>query len=218
MLRHPLLSASLVLSAALACTAAGAGELYGNLGFPGVGLGYAHPVSEQLTLRGDFMTLGSRHKDQTEDGIDYTGKLKAQRLGVFADWFVFSGRFRLTGGVASTTYKLELDASGAGRTLNVGNTNYTLTAADGLNVQVKYPGTMPYLGLGWGHQIDSGLRLSFDVGALFGKAKVDVSGRGPQLGSAAAQQDIDRETQQLRDDLGKLRFIPQLTLGLGYSF
>lgn len=216
---HRMLMPALLLASGLLSTAvAQAGELYGQLGFPGFGLGYAHPVSERISLRGDFMTLGSRSDEQTEDGITYQGQLKAHRLGLFADWFVFGGSFRLTGGVASSRYQLDLDASGAGRQLDVGGTTYTLGADDGLNVRVKFPTTMPYLGLGWGHQAAQGLRFSVDLGALIGKAKVSATGRGTQLGSASAQASIDRETAELKESVGKASFIPQITFGLGYSF
>lgn len=215
--RHTLASAVIALMGLSASGLSQAGEIYAPLGIPGWGVGYAHPVNGQLTLRGDYMTLGTRSGSQTEDGIEYDAQLKLNRAAIFADWFPWSGRFRLTAGLAATNYKLEMDASGAGRTITVGDTPYTLTSADGLNVQVKFPSTMPYLGLGWGHQTGSGLRFSFDLGALIGKAKVSATGRG-QLASSQAQADIDKELQELRDGVGKTSFIPQISLGLGYSF
>lgn len=217
MQRPTLVSAAIALIGLCASGLSQAGEVYVPLGIPGWGVGYAHPINDQFAVRGDYMTLGTRSGSQTEDGIEYDGKLKLNRAAVFADWFPWSGRFRLTAGLAATNYKLEMDASGAGRTITVGDTNYTLTSADGLNVEVKFPSTMPYLGLGWGHQTGSGFRFSFDLGALIGKAKVSATGRG-QLANDAAQADIDKELQELRDGVGKASFIPQVSIGLGYSF
>ncbi|MGY0196791.1 hypothetical protein ACWA7J_17120 [Leptothrix sp. BB-4] len=209
--------ALLVSAAGLAGTAQ-AGEFYGQVGFPGAGIGYAQPLSDSVVLRADAVSLGSRSRQYTEEGITYQGTLKADRVAVFADWFPFGGVFRFTGGVASNKFDLTLDASGVGQTINVGNTNYTLGPGDGLTMQVKYPRTMPYLGVGWGHQPNvTGLRISFDVGALVGKPKVSATGRG-QLANPSAQADIDRELAQVNDGIGKVSLLPQFSFSLGYSF
>ncbi len=210
--RNRLLSVTLALGLTAAATASQAGELYLPAGLPGVGLGYAHPINASFGVRGDFVTLGSHEKTQTESDILYNGKLKASRLGLYGDWFPFSGSFRLTGGITSNNYKLELDASGAGGTIDIGGTTYN-SANDGLNVQIKFPKTTPYLGIGWGHQADTGFRFSSDIGASIGRATVTAVGRGN-----VTQADVDRESADLRDGVGKVRFLPQLSIGIGYSF
>jgi hypothetical protein len=209
---------ALIAAGAAGAGAAQAGEVYGNLGFPGVGLGYAHPLNSSVTLRGDFMTLGSQHKNKTQDGIDYAADLKANRGALFADWFPFEGVFRFTAGVGSANYKLTLDAAGAGKRIEVGDNSYVLGPTDGMTVVVKYPRTMPYLGVGWGHQQASGFRFSVDVGTLIGKPTVDATARGTLASNAAFQSDLDKEVNQVRDDLGKVRYLPQLTFSVGYSF
>lgn len=210
-----------VAAAVAACglgSSAQAGEIYVGLGLPGVGLGYAQPVSPGVTVRGDVFTLGSRDANETESGISYRGNYKLQRAALLADWFPFEGSFRLTGGAAFNTYKITLDASGAGGTLTIGDRTYTTTAADGLNVQVKFPNTTPYIGIGWGHQTGSGLRFSADIGASIGKAKVTAVARGQLAAQPDIQQNIDKELVELRDGVGKIKAIPQLSIGLGYSF
>ena len=62
---------ALALLSTFGTAPAHAGEVYANLGLPGIGLGYAHPIDSHFTVRGDFMTMGSRQKDTTEDGIAY---------------------------------------------------------------------------------------------------------------------------------------------------
>lgn len=193
-------------------------ELYLGLGIPGVGLGLAQPVSPGVTLRADVFTLGSRDVTKTESGIRYNGNYKLQRAALLADWFPFSGSFRLTGGAAFNTYKITLDASGAGGTLTIGDRTYTTTAADGLNVQVKFPSTTPYIGIGWGHQTGSGLRFSADIGAAVGRATVTAVPRGQLAAQPDIQANLDKELVELRENVGKVRAIPQLSIGLGYSF
>lgn len=209
---------ALALLGTFGAAPAHAGEVYANAGLPGIGLGYAHPIDSQFTVRGDFMTMGSRQKDTTEDGIAYTGRYKLQRVAVFGDWFPFAGSFRLTGGLSSNHYKITLDASGAGGTLTIGDRTYNTGTGDGLNVEIKFPSVTPYLGIGWGHQTGSGWRMAADIGALIGKAKVTATARGALANEADIQTNIDKELAELRDGVGKIRAIPQLSVSVGYSF
>lgn len=209
---------ALALLSTFGAATAHAGEVYANVGLPGIGLGYAHPIDSQFTVRGDFMTMGSRQKDTTEDGIAYTGRYKLQRVALFGDWFPFQGSFRLTGGLSSNNYRISLDASGAGGSLTIGDRTYTTGTGDGLNVEIKFPAVTPYLGIGWGHQTGSGWRMAADIGALIGKAKVTATPRGALANEADIQANIDKELAELRDGVGKIRAIPQLSVSVGYSF
>jgi len=211
-------TATLAAAGAIGAGSVHAGEIYGNLGFPGVGLGYAHPLDSSVTLRGDFMTLGSRHQNKTQDGVEYAADLKMNRTALLADWFPFEGVFRLTAGLGLSNYKLTMDAAGAGKTITVGDNAYTLGATDGMTVVVKYPRTMPYLGIGWGHQQASGFRFGVDIGTLIGKPTVEATARGSLATNSTFQADMDKELNQVRDDLGKVRYLPQLTFSIGYSF
>jgi hypothetical protein len=211
---------SLFSLAAVFCLAAGAshaGELYTQAGLPGVMIGWAQPLNSQFGLRADYATIGQRTDRRTEDGISYDAKLKLNRAALLADWFPFAGSFRLTTGITSNQYKLDLLATGAGGSLTIGNTRYTTTANDQFRVLVKFPSSTPYFGVGWGHGMGSGLRFSFDVGAKFGKATVSYALSGP-VAQQVSQADIDAELKELRDGVGKVKAVPQLSFGLGYSF
>ena len=216
-------SLSFVPLTAAVCLAAGAvssvnaGELYTQAGLPGLMVGWAQPLNSEFGLRVDVATIGSRSDNRTEEGIRYDAKLKLNRTALLADWFPFSGGFRLTGGVTANQYKLDLLATGAGGTLTVGNTTYTTTSADQLLVRGRYPATTPYVGFGWGHQASTGLRFSMDVGAMFGRATVSATVIGPWA-QRVSQADIDAELAELRSGAAKVRAVPQLSVGLGYSF
>lgn len=214
-MRLPALCLTTALIAAAALPAH-AGEVYANVGLPGLMLGYAQPLSPDFTLRADIATLGRRSKHTTEEGIDYQAQVQAERAALLADWFVVGG-LRLTGGVTFNRMKVDLLAQGNGSTVNIGGTNYVLTANDRLNVKIEFPRTTPYLGLGYGHQLTQGLGFTFDLGASIGKARVSETHSGPVLDNAS-QADIDRELAELRDGVGKVRFIPQLSVGLALRF
>ncbi len=204
---------------ALAAAPALATEVYVPLGVPGLGIGIAQPLPGGLFgVRGDFMTLGERSQDKVESGINYKGTYKLGRAAVLADVFPFGGWFRFTAGATFNDYTIGLDATGAGGTLTIGDRTYTTTASDGLNVQVKFPRTAPYVGLGWGHQSADGWRFSADIGAALGKATVTATPRGALAGQSDIQANIDKELVDLRAGVGKVRAIPQLSIGMGYAF
>lgn len=105
--------------------------------------------------------------------------------------------------------------------MTVGDQTVTLAADDRLYVAIKVPKATPYIGLGWGHQqANKGFGFVADIGATIGKAKLTVEATGTNLGnrSLVTQEDIDKETQELRDGVGKITFIPQISLGLNYRF
>jgi hypothetical protein len=197
-----------------------AGEVYGGIGLPGLMLGYAQPINERFTVRGDVATLGSRDYNTTRDGVAYAGSVKAYRAGVFADWFAFAGGFRLTGGLTFNTLKADLSASGAGKKIQLGgaNTEYTLNADDKLAMSIKFPSATPYLGIGYGHHVGKGLVFSWDVGASIGKPKVTITGTGTLLGAAGTQSDIAAEQAKIQKDLNKIPIVPQISLAVGYRF
>jgi hypothetical protein len=197
-----------------------AGEVYGGIGLPGLMLGYAHAYSPSLTARVDVATLGSRSGNRTENGIAYAGKIEAHRAGVFGDWFPFSGGFRLTGGVTFNKVGLELGAQpGAGGTITIGGQPVpNLDAGDRFDVKIKFPSATPYVGLGYGHHAGKGLGFHADFGVSIGRTKLTATATGPTLSTAVSQADIDAELAELRDGVGKVRVLPQLSIGLNYRF
>jgi len=202
----------------LAASAAQAVEVYSAIGAPGLMLGVAQPINPQFTLRADLASAGNRSRNSTEKGIAYQGTLKSGRVAVFGDWYPMESGFRLTAGLSSNDYKLDLDASGAGRTVQVGDGTYTLAPGDGLAVAMRFPSTTPYLGIGWGHRLgESGWRFNADLGAMLGTASVTVTPRGA-LASPQAQADVAKETAQLRDQVEGVKAIPQLSIGVSYAF
>jgi len=56
-----------------------------------------------------------------------------------------------------------------------------------------------------------------DIGAV-GRATVSATARGQLAAQPDIQVNIDKELAELRDGVGKVRLVSQLTLGLGYSF
>ncbi len=219
MIKHSVLAASVALL--MGAPLAQAGEAYVALGFPIVQVGYAHSVNQQLGLRADFGTSGTFSKDGMEEGIDYKGDLNLHRVGLFADYFPFSGGFRLTGGVTLNKAELKLNSNLVnGRNVTIGDQSYTPDGSEYLNVQVKMPAVMPYIGIGWGHQAsEKGWGFVADLGVSVGKATLDYqTNLIAKSGGTITQADVDKEVSELRDSVGKVTVLPQISLGVSYKF
>lgn len=209
------------LLAGLSAPTAHAGESYANVGVPGLMLGYAHSLNSQWGLRGDVATVGSLNREFTESGITYQGTIKSQRLGLFADYFPMQGGFRLSSGLTFNRTRLSLKSQFDGSTpVTVGSQTLVPTAADYFNAELKFPRVMPYLGVGWGHQArGSGLGFVADLGVMIGKAKLTTTQNlVANHPGVVTQADVDAQTQKLRDDVGDIRFIPQLSVGVSYRY
>ncbi len=186
-------------------------------------LGYAYPVSSSLGLRADYAGGLNVSKDGNQDGINVTGTFKASRLGAFADWFPLGGGFRLVGGLTVNDIKADFNSVGSGiATINGQNVDMT---GKTFNVQVKFPSTTPYLGIGYGHQKSDAKGFGFyaDLGVMVGTftAETTTSLVGTTIvggGATITQADVDAQTQKIRDSLSSLSVLPSASLGLLYRY
>ncbi len=100
-----------------------------------------------------------------------------------------------------------------------------------LNTQVGFNSIAPYLGVGWGNAVKKGSqwRFSLDAGVLFQgspEAKFTTSGTVDAGAGAGAisvndplfQNDIDKEEQNLNDELKDFKALPVISLGTSYRF
>jgi len=210
-----------VVLAALAAigSAAQAQDIYGGIGLPGlVTLGYAQPMGTNWGLRGEYAGGLNVNKDGVQDGVNVTGSLKANRLGVFADWFPSNGGFRLVGGLTVNDIKASLNGVGSG-TATIGNKTNVQMANETFNVNIKFPSTTPYIGIGYGHQAskDKGFGFYADLGVMIGTFKVDVD-QTLVAHNKASQADVDAQTKTMRDSIGSLSVLPSVSLGVTYRY
>lgn len=214
----PLLATTFVALAASAA-AAQAGDVYLGAGLPGITLGYAHPLDERFTLRADVTTLGRIDYDRSDDGVDYDGRVKVDRLAFFGDWYVHRN-FRLTAGLTVNDARARLTGRADGTTITIGDRQYVAGPDDRLDVRVKYPTVMPYLGVGFGRppQAVGGWGFMVDLGLAFGKPKVTGGVSGPLLSATVPREDVERELDDIRDDVERLRGIPQIGVSVLYRF
>lgn len=204
--------------------AAQAQDSYVGLGLPGLlTLGYASPMGSNWGLRGEFAGGLSASKDGITEGVNARGSVKANRVGVFADYFPFGGGFRLVGGLTANDIKGNFDAIGSGTSVINGKT--VNMAGEFFSVELKYPSVTPYLGIGYGHQASTvkGLGFYADLGVMVGSfdtsVKTSLANKKTADGkSLITQSDIDAQTQKLRDSVSSLSVLPSVSLGLVYRY
>jgi hypothetical protein len=210
----------LALAAVLAalCTGIHAQDSYLGIGLPGIyTLGYAYPMSTGWGLRADYAGGLNVSKDGNQDGVNVTGNFKASRFGAFADWYPFSGGFRLVGGLTVNDIKADFNGVGTGNSTINGKTVSMI--GETYNVQVKFPNTTPYLGIGYGHQKSDNKGIGFyaDLGVMVGTFTADTTTTLVTNGKVL-QSDVDTQTQKIRDSLGGLSVLPSASLGLLYRY
>ncbi len=193
------------------------GGVYTAVGVPGLIAGYALPVTKTLVVRADLSTLGSQHWNGNESGNEYQGTLKFNRAALLGDYH-FADSWRVTGGVTLQHGQLDIHSSGAGLT-SVGDTAVTPQPGDSFDAVIKFPRFTPYIGLGFGRYAGTsqGWNVVGDAGVMVGKSKVTGGLSGPSAG-LVSQSDVDKELQKVRDGVGKVKVIPQLTLGASYQY
>jgi hypothetical protein len=210
----------LVLLAALAAigSAVQAQDSYVGLGLPGLyTLGYAYPMSATWGLRADYAGGLNISKDGNQDGVNVTGNFKASRLGAFADWFPLGGGFRLVGGLTVNDIKADFNGVGSGTSTINGQT--VAMTGETFNVQVKFPNTTPYFGIGYGHQKSDAKGFGFyaDLGVMVGTFTADTTTSLVTSGKVT-QADVDAQTQKIRDSLSGLSALPSASLGMLYRY
>ncbi|MBU0549730.1 MAG: hypothetical protein KKH80_01080 [Candidatus Omnitrophica bacterium] len=156
----------------------------------------------------------------TEDGIEYDFDLELFSVSALLDWHPFKNSFRITSGALYNQNSLDMNAKTAS-SYTIGSATYTAAQVGSLTGELDFDEVNPYLGIGWGNAVGKNKQwsFSFDIGVVYqGSPKVDLSANGTLSGNAAFQANLDREEQNLEDELEDYQFYPVISLGVCYSF
>ena len=182
----------------------------------GGGLELAKGLTPSFGLRGGFNYF-SYDYDATESDVSYNLDLELKSFGLFADWHPFKGAFRISGGFLINGNGLEGKARPT-TDVEIGNTDYDL---DSIALDISYNTFAPYLGLGWDTTFgdDDNWGFVFDLGLIYsGSPDAKLSSQEPDSAAALASGDVQREQQELQDDLDALKWWPVVSAGLVYQF
>ena len=192
----------------------------GKLSTLGLGLEAAFPITQSVDGRIGINTFKySITKTSTSNGgnTDYKGDLNLGSLEALADWHPFSGSFRLSGGLVYNNNNLNMTAlPGAGSTVSIGGTTYTMGAGESVNASIDFNKVAPYLGIGWGRTPkNTGFSFTSDIGILFqGSPKASVTTNDPNVTAA----DISQANSDLNNSVSSFKVYPVISFGMGYTF
>ncbi|MDV2993091.1 MAG: hypothetical protein N4J56_002745 [Chroococcidiopsis sp. SAG 2025] len=167
--------------------------------------------------------------DTEKSDIDYDADIQLLSATALIDWFPSSrSEFRITGGIAYNDNKVDATARSAA-TLDIGGVEFPAAAVGQLEGEATFPNTIsPYIGIGYGNPVKRDRRFTFsiDLGVLFtGSPEVDLNATGPAsslldvpLVGSVLNDAIEREEEDIEDDLDGLSIYPVLTLGISYQF
>jgi hypothetical protein len=208
----------------------------------GYGISAGTGFGDRFNVRGAYHFLSY---DRTEEGDEGDPDLKAEldlkSTALLLDWHPFRGAFRLTGGLMNNGNQIGMTALDNGGDYEFGNCTFVSDAGDPLRVNGVADfdrGTVPYLGLGWGGNMNAerGFYATFDLGVMFsGAAEVDFKGRGsamtttpgPECGDGSSQpvsdyqefkDAVQEEEDEVNEDLEDYKLWPNIAFGLGWRF
>lgn len=196
----------------------------------GLGLELSTRLTDRLNAR-----LGVNAFDYsdstTEDGIDYDADLELRSLAALVDWHPTGGGLRVSAGLLLNGNELTLEASGQD-TYDIGDETYEGNLA--LDASTDLDNLAPYLGIGWGSAPAAekgGWSFSIDVGVAYqGSPGIDLDASGTtvtrlsdgtriDVGSDPTfQADLQREEDNLEDEIDDFELYPVLSVGVVYRF
>ncbi|MCX5646997.1 MAG: hypothetical protein NTZ17_20300 [Phycisphaerae bacterium] len=189
-----------------------------KVGTLGLGGEVTTDLVPRVNLRGSLQWLDFNYETEIE-GVNYNLDLSFLHPLVMADWYVFGGSFRLSGGVLFDGTHICLDATST-EPVEIGGHEYQPNELGRLRGEAEFNPIAPYIGVGFGNALSRKHRWGFtmDLGVAFiGSPDVTLSAIGAPL-TAQLQADLAQEERDLEDDLHKFQFYPVLALTLFFRF
>ncbi len=191
-----------------------------KVGTLGLGSEVTTDLIPRVNLRGSLQWLDFSYETDIE-GVNYDLDLSFLHPLVMADWYVFGGSFRLSGGVLFDGTDICLDATVADQ-VEIGGHTYSRDDLRGIRGEAEFNPIAPYVGIGWGNALSRKHRwgLTMDLGVAFvGSPDVTLSPLNvdPAL-AAQVRGDLDEEERDIEDELRNFRFYPVLALTLYFRF
>jgi hypothetical protein len=195
----------------------------GTTGFFGVDGGYKFSPNLHARLG---LNTGGFNLNYASEGIDYAAKFQPTNIHLLGDYFPFGGGLRLTGGLVAQNNRFTATAKpGAGNSINLNGTNYNTAQVGTVESEGKFAnGIAPYLGIGLGTPISSGLGFNLDAGVMFaGSPTVKLSANNISSLIPSSQQnqirsDLAAQERQTNGDIKSFNIYPVISIGFSYAF
>ncbi len=210
-------SLSFLLIAGTGCEDSNRFALGGKVGTLGVGGELTANIVPSVDARVGYNALDVDFNKQEFEDIEYNTGLDFSSLSVLADWHVFDGGFRVSGGFISMDNELRMDARPK-TSVEIGDHIYTPSEIGTLTGKVEFDKIAPYIGIGWGNPFitHSRLGIATDFGIAFTNSPdVYLSATGM---AAGLQSNLDIERRKMKDDVDSIKIYPIISFSIYYRF
>ena len=181
----------------------------------GAGVELSKSFSDKFSLGLGFNAYDYKATDSASN-VDYDFNFDLQSVALLANYHLFSGVFRFTGGVLYNKNEMSLTGKPAGTSYVINGVTYSAAQVGTLSGKLTFNSVAPYLGLGWGNRPGGRLGLSADIGVLFqGSPELALSATGA---AATLASDIEQERRSAEEDLSDCKLYPVLSLGVYFRF
>ncbi len=144
--------------------------------------------------------------------IDYNLEMPSPQFLLAADFYPVRS-FRLSAGLLISTNNFDLTGELDGP-VDIGGNTYTPAQVGNLTGTLATRDVSPYLGLGFGNPASGGVGFFVELGVAFhGNPKASATVDGPVSTVPGFQQDLDREVQDVQDDVEDYIVYPVLSIG-----
>ena len=216
-----LLILSIFLIYGAGCADTGRYAVSGKASTLGLGGEFTTNVVSNINARVGLNALDVDFDDEEIEDVEFDLGIDLSSFTAIADWYVFNGSFRLSGGIISMDNEVELEARGlSDETVEIGDEEYTWDDVGVLYGKIESDEVAPYVGIGWGNPLTADRRWGFtcDFGVAFTDAPdVTIDARG-----GIEPEGFDKELAKLQADIedffDDFKLYPVIALNFYYRF
>jgi len=189
-----------------------------KVGTLGLGADVTIGLHERFNLRanGNYMNF---EYDDTIDDIDFTLDTDFKSGMALLDYHPFANGFRISGGAIFNESSINLTGTPTAPE-KIGDNTYPPELIGELKGHLEFDDVAPYVGIGFGQAVGEKQNLSFifDLGVVFQSYEVSLEATGPASQVPQFQQDLQKEEDDIQEDLDDFEIYPVIAFGIAFKF
>jgi hypothetical protein len=187
-----------------------------HFGTLGVGVDVAVSLDSHVGVRGGINIYPFDINVDASD-INYSASISSPMLTAVLDLYAVGG-FRISGGLLLSSDDIILTGTPI-ESVEIGNEIYDPSDIGTVTGTITRNTLSPYLGIGFGNPAASKIGFFLDLGVGYhGSPTIAIEIDGPIASDPIFQNELDREVQELQDDIEGYRFYPVVSLGFSIGF
>lgn len=195
-----------------------------TLGTTGLNAGVHVDVLPKLTLRGGISYFGYETGDDAEiEDIEYTIDFDFTQVGLYADFHPFNNGFTIIGGYVFGERSIDLSATlSEDEDVEIGDELFTSEEIGTLTGSGSLGDGGVFVGMGYDNttRLTGPFQFIVRVGVIMGDDPfVTLQSEGGTLSdSSDLLEELEREVQEINEDIEGFGYFPVLQVGMGIPF